>query len=486
MSASTPIARSAGDPLDDLEGGLAVSPNEVLERLWHLFISMRFGLVLMLILALFTLAGTLLAQAPAGMRSDPQAYAAWLESIRPRYGGWTNVLETIGFLDIFDSLLFKGVTILLITSTVACSVNRAPLLWKQTTRPRMNVTDAFFAHAPHRATVETGEAVPAASERLVAAFRADGFRTLSETTPDGSVHVYADRFRWAPFGTVVAHLSLVLILVGAMVGSAFGFKNSDFVVPIGSTVDVGFGTGLAVEAKSFTDSYYDTGQPSDYASDLVVYENGTPVARQTVRVNEPLRQGDVTFYQSFFGPAMVVEVADASGTRLFGQGVPLRWSSNDGTERVGFFTLPDRDLTLYVYGVQSGERSAEIRAGQARVEVYRGDAQTFVEGRVVDQGVAATVGGLTVTFVREQQFTGLIAAKDPGVPFVWGGALALLLGVCVVFFFHNRRIWAVIHPAGSGSAVRIAAVVRHDVTYRQEFGQLIDDIQRGLGVGTRA
>ena len=59
-----------------------------------------------------------------------------------------------------------------------------------------------------------------------------------------------------------------------MVGSAFGFKNSDFVVPIGSTVDVGFGTGLAVEAKSFTDSYYDTGQPSDYASDLVVYEKG--------------------------------------------------------------------------------------------------------------------------------------------------------------------------------------------------------------------
>ena len=91
-----------GKTLDDLEGGLAVSPNEVLERLWHLFISMRFGLVLMLILALFTLAGTLLAQAPAGMRSDPQAYAAWLESIRPRYGGWTNVLETIGFLDIED------------------------------------------------------------------------------------------------------------------------------------------------------------------------------------------------------------------------------------------------------------------------------------------------------------------------------------------------------------------------------------------------
>lgn len=485
MSAPTPAARIGVDPLDELDGRLNVSPNELLDRIWHLFISMRFGLVLMLILAILTLVGTLVVQVPAGMKADAQAYAAWYASVRPRYGGWSTVFDAVGFFDIFDSWLFKGVAVMLVTSTVACSINRAPLLWKQTTKPRMNVSDAFFAHASHRAELESPEAPDTAAERLVAGFRAQGYRTLSQAEPDGAtVHVYADRFRWAPFGTVVAHLSLPVILVGTMIGSAFGFKNADFVVPVGSTVDVGFGTGLSVMAKSFADRYYaETGMPADYASELVLYENGTQVAAQTVRVNEPLRYGDVTFYQSFFGPAMVVTAADASGTTLWQQGVPLRFSTNDERERAGFFTLPEQGLTVYVYGSQSGVADGEIKAGQARIEVYKADSQTFVDGRIVDQGVPAEVGGVTFTFDREQQFTGLIAARDPGVPFVWLGALLLLVGVGVVFYFHNRRIWAIVHRSPTGSTVSVAAVVRHDVTYRQEFGHLIDGVQRVLGTG---
>lgn len=481
MSA-TSTARIA-DPLDELDGGgLAGAPGELFERIWHLFISMRFGLFLILILAVLALVGTLVAQAPAGMRNDAQAYAAWLETVRPRYGGWTNVFQTIGFFGIFDSAIFKGVAVMLITSTVACSINRAPLLWRQTTKPRMNVSDAFFAHAPHRAEIASGTDVGATGEGLAEAFRAAGYRTLIATDDDGTVRLYADRFRWAPFGTVAAHLSLVLIVLGAMVGAQFGFSNGDLVVPVGSTVPVGFETGLAVQAKSFTDRYYaDTGRPADYASELVVYENGVAVAEQTVRVNEPLRYGGVTFYQSFFGPAAVVRATDATGTILHDAGVPLRWGTNDGLERAGFFTLPEQKLTVYVYGAQSGQVSPEIRAGQARIEVYRDDSISFVAGTVVDQGVPTEVGGLTVTFVREQQFTGLIAAKDPGVPFIWAGTLLLVLGISTVFFFHNRRIWAIVHRSGAGSAVSVAAVVRHDVTYREEFGQLIDGLERRLG-----
>ena len=131
-----------------------------------------------------------------------------------------------------------------------------------------------------------------------------------------------------------------------------------------------------------------------------------------------------------------------------------------------------------------GQTSSEIKAGQARIELYKDDGRTFVGGTIVDQGKPTTIGDLTVTFVREQQFTGLIAAKDPGVPIVWGGALLLLLGVAVVFYFHNRRIWAIVHRAPGGSTVSIAAVVRHDVTYRQEFGHLMEGIQRTLAPTT--
>jgi cytochrome c biogenesis protein len=471
------------EPVDDLDGGVAISPNVVFEKIWHFFISMRTGLVLILALALFALVGTLLAQVPAAVAADPQAYAAWLDSVRPKYGGWTDVFGTLGFFAIFSSLWFKGTVALLMTSIVACSANRAPHLWKQATHPRLNMNETFFEHAPLHATIDGPADEEATLADVQGGFKAHRYRTVVEREPDGeTIHVFADRYRWAPFGTVIAHLSLVLVLIGVVVGNAAGFRNSEFAAPIGTSVDVGFGTGLSVVAKSFTDSYdAQTGAPSDYASDLVVYKDGQQVAAQTIRVNDPLRVGDVTFYQSFFGPAAAMQVKDATGTLVYDAGVPLMWNSNDGLARVGQFALPDQGLTVWVAGAESGRQNPNIKAGQMEVQVYRTGSDTALADQVVDQGKPVRIGDLTYTFVREHQFTGLIVARDPGVIFVWGGAVALLLGVFLVFFFPNRRAWALIKRREDGTtSVRIGAVVRHDVGYQAEFAKFIDGLKLAL------
>ena len=109
-------------------------------------------------------------------------------------------------------------------------------------------------------------------------------------------------------------MSVVLILAGALVGSMFGYRNSDFTATVGSVVDVGDGTGLTLMARSFSDSYYENGAPSDYASDIVLYRDGQQVAQQTVRVNQPLSFDGTTFYQSFFGPAAVMQVSHQDGS----------------------------------------------------------------------------------------------------------------------------------------------------------------------------
>jgi cytochrome c biogenesis protein len=482
QSVRTPaLPSSVAEPTDDLDGGLAISPSDILERLWHLFISMKTGLVLILALAVLGLIGTLLVQAPSGLLGDPQAYAVWLDSVRPKYGGWTGVFDALGLFSVFTSVWFKGIVVLLTTSVLACSVNRAPYLWKQATRPRLAMTDTFFAHAPLNATMAGPANLDAAAAEVESAFRSHHYRTLVEKDGD-AVHLYADRFRWAPFGTVMAHLSLVVILVGAMIGSSLGFRNSEFAAPIGSKMDVGYGTGLTLEATSFTDSYNaETGAPSDYASDLVLYRDGVQVAAQTIRVNDPLRYEDVSFYQSFFGPAAAMQVKDASGAVVYDQGVPLLWSSNDGTERVGQFSLPDQGLTVFVVGAASGEISDTIKPGQMQVEVYQAGSQTPIGIEVVDQGKAATVGGLEYTFLREHQYTGLIVARDPGVPFVWGGTILLIVGICLVFFFPNRRAWALIRREEGATSVQVGAIVRHDVTFQTDFRTFVDGLRLALG-----
>src|SRR5664280_1304960 len=132
------------------------------------------------------------------------------------------------------------------------------------------------------------------------------------------MNLYADRFRWGPFGTVIAHLSFVVILVGFFLSATTGFKDPQFIAPVGTTVQVGHGTEMSIQAKSFNDAYYADGSPKDYASDLVLYKNGVEIDRQTVRVNHPLKKDGISFYQSFFGQAAAMQVKDGTGKSVFG------------------------------------------------------------------------------------------------------------------------------------------------------------------------
>jgi cytochrome c biogenesis protein len=470
-----------GADVDGLEVAFAAWPSDALDRLWRLFTSMRTALVLMLTLAALALIGAVLIQAPAGLQSDAQAYAAWLDALRPKYGGWVPIVDRIGLFSVFQSIWFKAILVGLTTSILACSVNRFRGLWKTAVHPRTRMAGTFYDRAPHSATLETDVDHATAVQVARGVLGASHFRTVAEADGD-IVHVYADRFRWAPFGTLMAHISLVSILVGALVGSAFGFRNNELAVTVGTTVDVGGGTGLALLARSFSDSYYTNGAPSDYASDLVLYRDGVEVASKTIRVNEPLEYDGVTFYQSFFGPAALMQVSDAEGAAVYEQGVPLLWASDDEKRRIGQFALVDAGLTVFVVGPASGRVDPTIKAGQMQVEVYQRGAERPSAIEVISQGEPATIGDLRFTFQREQQFTGMIVARDPGVIFVWFGSFLLVGGLFLVFTFPNRRIWAAVRERPDGrSEVRLGATARHDATFGPDFQKLVNDMRLALG-----
>ncbi len=447
--------------------------------------SMRVALVLLFVLALLTLAGTLLAQAPDAVKGDPRAYAEWLDSVRPKYGGWTGILDTFGLFSVFSSIWFKGALLLLSASLITCSVRNAPRLWRVATRPRMVMTEAFFERAPQRARIASEADPGAALTVLRAAFRSHHFRTAIERDGD-DVHVCADRFRWSPLGRIVAHLSFVVILVGAVVTATGGFRDEAFAVPVGEKKAVGNGTGLAVEAKSFADSYYTSGEPSDYASKVVLYKGGARVGAQEIRVNHPMSYDGVDFYQSFFGPTVVMQAKASDGQVVFNRGVPLLYGSKDERHRVGRFLLPKQGLTVFVVSPESGEVDPRIAAGQTQLEVYRTATDTPVAIRVLSQDKPAMIGGVDFTFLREREFTGLIVARDPGSTLIWIGSTLLVLGMCLVFFFPHRRVRAVVRSRAGGSDIGVAAIRRRDPAFSAQFDDLVGDIQRAFAGGAQS
>ncbi|WP_116115430.1 cytochrome c biogenesis protein ResB [Austwickia chelonae] len=473
-----PAAASPSAPQGD------IPLREVFHKVNAFFYNKTTGLGLILAMAFLTLMGTLLEQAPDGLRDDPSGWNSWVESVRPRYGGWTQVLAFTGAFNIFSSIWFRVVTVMLALSIIACTCHRVPQLWRRSAHPHIHVSDAFFDHAglSERVCLDTAPAETFASAR--AALSAQGYRIIDDERGPG-LNLYADRFRWAPFGTAIAHASFVIILLGVFVTTTFGFKNPSLPVGVGTKAEIGHGTGLTVEAKSFTDRYTDQGRPLDYYSELVLFKDGRQVAEQTVRVNTPLRHEGVSIHQASYGIAAAMKITDAQGAQVYSGGVPLAWKSDDKRRVIGKVKLEGKNLTLYVVAAASGVVDRQLGAGQVLLEVYQDAEKSPLASQVVSQGQEAQIAGLNYTFERERQYTGLMIVRDPGAIWVWIGSSLMVLGLILTMFLHHRRIWVRVVPRseGEGSELRIASAERQDTPYERWFHRFVQRLADPGSVG---
>jgi cytochrome c biogenesis protein len=470
--------------VDVLDGVLQEDPNHhhrrqqhPLRRVWLFLISMRTGLWIILMLGILTLFGTLLMQATPEARADQATYEQWLAGApTERYGGWVGILDKLGLFHVFSTWYFQGLFVLLSASILACSINRAPRLWRVATKPHTSMRDAFFSHAPLRATIDLPNDVESSAQIVRDAFHGKHFRVLDGTAKVGE-DVYADRFRWGPFGTVVAHLSIIIVMLGFVISATTGFKNTDFIAPVGVEVPVGHGTGLTAKALSFNDTYYETGEPKDYVSDLVLMKDGQQVARQEVRVNTPLIYEGVWFHQAFFGVGVDVTVKD-KGQEIFRQMVPLKWQSDDGQQSIGQFEIPAKGVSVYVIQAASGQVLADLPAGTVQLEVHKDGVENPVGFPIVNQGASADVDGLTYTFERNRQYTGLTVKQDKGSWVVWLGSALLILGSYLVFFMPHRRIWARVRSNEDGtSRVMLGAALKRDPAFEPVFKSIVSSIK---------
>lgn len=467
---ATPARTPAGPRQQDASFG------DLFRVIYRFLYNKYVGLVIILIMAVFTLLGTLIQQAPPGVREDPQAYASWLETVRPQYGGWTTILDVTGMFHVYSSIWFVGISVLLALSIAACTTHRIPQLWQRAVHPRTHVTERFFDHARQRAAVPVALPAADAASRVRAELRSRRYRIVDDPREPG-INLYADRNRWAPFGTAAAHLGFIFIIVGVLVSALAGFQAS-VPVTVGERAPVGQGTGLEVEAVSFSDTYYDDGRPMDYVSHLRVYEGEELVAeKDDVRVNDPLKYEGVRFHQSFFGVAVVVDVTDANGEIVYSGGVPLQWTSDDGSNSIGRVDLPEQGVDVIVVTAASGQVASYLAPGQLQFEIYPTGQTETIGMEIVSQGGSATIGEHTYTFHREQEYTGIAVHKDPGAVWVWVASELMILGMCLTFGLRHRRLWVRVHDLPEGALVRIASVEKQDYHFDRKFAEFATKVQ---------
>lgn len=461
----------------------ASTPTKPLAQLgrgiWRLLTAVDFAVVQIIFLSILAVIGMTLQQLPDFAFRSPGDYAAAIEEIHIRYGpvlgpGLVNVLERLGAFTIFKSAIFGIGLVVLVVSIVVCTLDRTPRLWRDVSAVRVAQPEPFFdPRLPDRAAMTGVERA-----ELASAVRRRGFHVREDAAGDGTAYLYGDRHQYTKMATLLTHLGLILFLVAAAVTSRFGDEQG-LAIPEGESLTVQpIGTPglLLVKNLGFDAPGIETGMPDDFTTDLAVYQNGTELARKTVRVNDPLAVAGYTFHENGFGPAPHLIIRDLAGAPLWDAKVPMIGVA--GGNPYETMAVPGRDL-----GLQLLLGRDEVGDGVLVVLPYRiigkdpdgkDRVQNFDPVRLKRGEEKISDGlGISVSLESFGEYTVVIAKRDPGQGIVWAAFLALIAGITITFYRPRRRIWARLAPDG-----RLGLVFRADryVDVEREFGALLDDL----------
>jgi cytochrome c biogenesis protein len=447
--------------------------------IWRLLTSVDFAVVQIIFLVSLAVVGMTLQQLPDAAYRSPGNFATAIETMHIRYDpvlgpGIVNVLERLGAFGIFKSAIFAASLLMLAVSIVVCTLDRTPRLWRDVSAVRVAQPEPFFdPRLPDRAAMSGVGAT-----ELARVVHARGFHVRQEADADGTTFIYGDRHQFTKLATLLTHLGLILFVVAAVVTTRFGDEQG-LIVPEGESLtvqDIGTRDLLLVKNYDFEAPGFDTGAPTDFTTDLAVYQNGAELARKTIRVNDPLAVAGYTFHQNGFGPAPHIIIRDASGAPLWDAKVPLTGSA--GGSPYETMAVPGRDLGLQLLLGRDTTGEGVLVVLPYRIVGKNPDGTDKVENydavrlRKGDEQVSDQLG-ISVTLADFGEYTLLIAKRDPGQGIVWAAFLSLIAGITITFYRPRRRVWARLATDG-----RLGIVFRADryVDVEREFGALLDDL----------
>ena len=257
---------------------------DVVETIWVLFCSIRFAIVLNLALALFAMLGTVIAQMPPGIQNFPTELNGFLDDARGRYGDVAGLMHWAGMFNLYNSLPFRMLVVLVVFGIVICTLNRWAPIMRLINKPTVRANENFLNSLSERAQFRS---VPldmqAAEQSVLAGFKKSGYRVLTERADDGqTLFLYADRQRWSKVVTFVSHAALVLLILTAAGMTNFGWREQSVNFYPGQPVNVGHGTDFSVRQDKFSIDYYSDGTTvKEYKNTLTVVEDGKDVLTKT-------------------------------------------------------------------------------------------------------------------------------------------------------------------------------------------------------------
>lgn len=462
---------------------------------WRQLTSMRTALFLLLLLAIAAVPGSLYPQRSA----DPNGVRFYYDQ-QPELA---QLLDALQLFDVYTSVWFSAIYILLFVSLVGCVVPRTKIHWHALRAKPVKTPvklDRMPAHMVIAGDLDSGE-------RVLKSLR---FRLERQGNS-----VSSEKGFLKETGNLVFHYALIGVLIAVGLGGGFAFSGQRVLVEGDSFANTlssydSFSPGpfffegelqpFTLKLDKFTVVYdlqnrANIGQPIDFIADVTLGTK-TQSSTEQIRVNYPLEVPGANIYLTGNGYAPVVTLRDGTGAIAFSG--PVVFLPQDGNmtslgvikapdaapEQIGIisFFYPTAEqlesgaytsiypdpldplLTMNVYsgdlGLDSGVPRNVYALDTTDLELIAGrdGPQPALALRVGDE-VRLPNGLGSVRFDGLLRFASVDIAYNPGGVWVLLFSMLALVSVTMSLMIPRRRVW--LRDMGDGK-IELAALARGD------------------------
>ena len=396
--------------------------------LWELFCSLKLTLFLLAALAASSAVGALIPQ----------------DAMNPGYAA--RVVSALGLSDMYHSWLFVALLSLFSLNLICCSIKRAPQRLAQMRKPTSVLDETTRKSCPYRGEIALS-ASPDAVVDALSAFLKKEFAAPVVSVLGSERHLFARKNSWRPLAAYAVHVSVLIILTGALTSSLFGVSGFVSISEgesasafVSSRSDKNIPLGFELRCDSFDMTTYPNGAPKEFKSLLTPLEKeqtSTERPPVAVTVNHPMTYKKFTFYQSGYGKEYHLSL-----TRR-GETVSKRVVVRDGE-------TTKLDDGSHIYALRATENIAQFAPGLSGPAVAIGIVRDGQPPQIMEilanypEFNARHDGEIVFGYDGIKAFTILRVTKDPGAWIVWLGFALMLAGLYGAFFVSHKRIWIIV------------------------------------------